>query len=62
MSSMKANVDIVLDCAEPERLAAFWQEAIDDRLLESHGAYVVLVAREGTRHHWSASAFLSRSR
>lgn len=44
---MKANVDIVLDCADPQRLAAFWSTALDYRIFASVETYVVLVPKEG---------------
>jgi hypothetical protein len=45
---VKANIDIVLDCADPNRLSAFWQEALRYRRLAAMRDYVVLVPREGT--------------
>jgi predicted enzyme related to lactoylglutathione lyase len=49
----KAAVEIVLDCAEPNRLAKFWREALDYREYYSDASLAVLVPKEG-----SASPFL----
>jgi predicted enzyme related to lactoylglutathione lyase len=49
----KAAVEIVLDCAEPNRLAKFWREALDYREYYSDAGLAVLVPKEG-----SASPFL----
>lgn len=38
---------LVLDCAEPELLAAFWAAALDYVNVGSAGAYVVLYPRDG---------------
>jgi predicted enzyme related to lactoylglutathione lyase len=44
-----ANVDIVIDCADPEALAEFWAEALGYDKLGLFDAYYVLLAR--TREH-----------
>ena len=44
-----ANVDIVIDCADPEALAEFWAEALGYDKLGMFDAYYVLLAR--TREH-----------
>jgi predicted enzyme related to lactoylglutathione lyase len=36
-------ISLVLDCADPERLAAFWAPALDYANLGGAGAYVVLL-------------------
>jgi predicted enzyme related to lactoylglutathione lyase len=36
------SIGLVLDCADPERLAAFWGPALDYVNVGSAGAYVVL--------------------
>lgn len=38
---------LVLDCADPERLAQFWANALDYVNVGSAGAYVALYARQG---------------
>jgi predicted enzyme related to lactoylglutathione lyase len=40
-------VELVLDCAEPERLVAFWREALDYRVYYTDPNLAVLVPREG---------------
>jgi Glyoxalase-like domain len=40
-------VEIVLDCAEPERLAGFWREALDYRDYYNDANLAVLVPKEG---------------
>ena len=44
-----ANVDIVIDCADPEALAVFWAEALGYDKVGLFDAYYVLLAR--TREH-----------
>jgi hypothetical protein len=44
----KARVDLVLDCAEPARLVAFWREALDYREYYTDPSFAVLVPKEGT--------------
>ena len=44
----KATVELVLDCAEPTRLAEFWREALDYRDHYTGAKLVVLVPTEGT--------------
>jgi len=39
---------LVLDCADPERLADFWAEALGYANVGSAGVYVALYPREGT--------------
>ncbi len=43
----KARVELVLDCAEPTRLATFWREALDYRDYYSDANLAVLVPKEG---------------
>ena len=43
----KARVELVLDCAEPKRLAKFWREALDDRDYYTDANLAVLVPKEG---------------
>lgn len=44
----KARMEIVLDCAEPTRLAKFWCEALDYRADYTDAKLVVLVPKAGT--------------
>jgi predicted enzyme related to lactoylglutathione lyase len=44
----KATMEIVLDCAEPARLAEFWREALHYRDDYTEATLVVLVPKEGT--------------
>jgi hypothetical protein len=43
----KVIVELVLDCAEPMRLATFWREALDYRDHYTDANLAVLVPREG---------------
>jgi hypothetical protein len=43
----KARVELVLDCAEPQRLASFWLHALDYRHYYSDATLTVLVPKEG---------------
>ena len=43
----KAKVELVLDCADPERLAMFWREALDYRDYYTDATLAVLVPKEG---------------
>jgi len=43
----KARVELVLDCAAPQRLARFWSEALDYRVVYADATLAVLVPREG---------------
>jgi hypothetical protein len=45
----KANMDIVLDCAQPQRLEQFWSAALDYRPLWSSEDLVVLVPEDEVR-------------
>lgn len=45
--SSKARVDLVLDCADREKLTGFWQEALDYRVHYAGGSHAVLVPKEG---------------
>lgn len=45
---MAATLELVLDCADGERLAAFWSKALGYRRLGSAGNYVALVPVEGS--------------
>ncbi len=44
---MKARVDLVLDCADPEALAAFWRETLDYRDYYVAADVAILVPKEG---------------
>ena len=44
----KAAVEIVLDCAEPPRLAEFWREALDYRDHYTDAKLAVLVPKQVT--------------
>ena len=44
---MAATIGLVLDCADPHRLATFWTEALGYSKAGSAGSYVVLVAPDG---------------
>ena len=44
----KATMEVVLDCAEPTRLAKFWREALDYRDYYTDAKLAVLVPKEGT--------------
>jgi predicted enzyme related to lactoylglutathione lyase len=43
----KARVDLVLDCADPPKLADFWREALDYREYYTDTSVAVLVPKEG---------------
>jgi predicted enzyme related to lactoylglutathione lyase len=43
----KARVELVLDCAEPQKLATFWRQALDYRDHYTDGTLAVLVPEEG---------------
>ena len=43
----KARVDLVLDCADPQKLAEFWREALDYRDYYTDPKFAVLVPKEG---------------
>jgi hypothetical protein len=43
----RAKVELVLDCAEPERLAKFWSEALDYRDYYTDAKLAVLVPKVG---------------
>ena len=44
----KARLDLVLDCADPSTLVAFWREALDYREYYADSSFAVLVPKEGT--------------
>jgi predicted enzyme related to lactoylglutathione lyase len=44
---MTAQLGLVLDCADPERLAQFWSEAIGYTTLGGAGSYMLLVDEAG---------------
>jgi predicted enzyme related to lactoylglutathione lyase len=46
---MAAVIGLVLDCAEPDRLAEFWSAAIDYVTLGEAGSYVLLVDEAGIK-------------
>jgi Glyoxalase-like domain len=43
----RARTELVLDCAEPNRLATFWREALDYRNHYTDATLVVLVPKYG---------------
>ena len=43
----KARVDLVLDCADPAKLADFWRTALDYRDYNTDASISVLVPKEG---------------
>jgi predicted enzyme related to lactoylglutathione lyase len=43
----KARMELVLDCAEPQRLASFWSQALDYRVFYADATLAVLVPTEG---------------
>jgi hypothetical protein len=43
---LKPNVDIVIDCADPERLAAFWAAALGYRAVGFREPYYLLLPTE----------------
>ena len=44
-----AGLGLVLDCADPERLAEFWSAALGYTTLGGAGSYVLLVDEKGTQ-------------
>jgi predicted enzyme related to lactoylglutathione lyase len=44
---MAATLGLVLDCADPEKLAAFWSQAIGYTTIGGAGNYVLLVDETG---------------
>ena len=46
---MAARFGLVLDCADPERLAVFWSAALGYTTLGSAGSYVLLVDETGAQ-------------
>jgi hypothetical protein len=44
----RARLDLVLDCADPEKLVKFWEPARDYRVYYSDESVVVLVPKDGT--------------
>ncbi len=44
---MAAQLALVLDCADPERLASFWSAALGYTTLGAAGSYVLLVDEAG---------------
>jgi predicted enzyme related to lactoylglutathione lyase len=44
---MAAKLGLVLDCADPDKLAAFWSAAIGYTTLGGAGSYVLLVDETG---------------
>ena len=44
----KATLELVVDCAEPARLAEFWRAALDYRDYYQGAKLAVLVPKEGT--------------
>jgi Glyoxalase-like domain len=45
--TMTATIGLVLDCADPDRLATFWSEALGYTTVGGAGNYVMLVAADG---------------
>ena len=43
------HVSVVLDCADPDRLAAFWSAALGYEEVARDGAFIGLRARDGSR-------------
>src|SRR6476619_4759976 len=43
----KARLDLVIDCADPAKLAEFWREALDYRDYYTDATVSVLVPKEG---------------
>jgi hypothetical protein len=43
----RATVELVLDCAEPKKLATFWREALDYRDFYADANLTVLVPKDG---------------
>lgn len=46
---MTTNIGLVLDCRDPQALAAFWAEALGYVEIGPAGAYVLLMDPEGIR-------------
>ena len=46
---MAARIGLVLDCADPERLAEFWSAALGYTTLGGAGSYVLLVDDSGAQ-------------
>ena len=44
----KARLDLVLDCADPSTLVAFWRDALDYREYYANSSFAVLVPKSGT--------------
>jgi predicted enzyme related to lactoylglutathione lyase len=44
---MAATIGLVLDCADPDRLAEFWSAALGYTTLGAAGSYVMLVDQSG---------------
>ena len=44
---MKARVDLVVDCAEPAKLVAFWRDALDYREYFTDESFAVLIPKDG---------------
>jgi predicted enzyme related to lactoylglutathione lyase len=45
----KANIDVVLDCANPQKLGQFWAAALGYRVLGSADQWLALVPTQGTK-------------
>jgi predicted enzyme related to lactoylglutathione lyase len=45
---MTATIGLVLDCADADRLARFWSEALGYTTVGGAGNYVMLLAADGT--------------
>ena len=44
----EAKIGLVLDCADPEALSAFWAEALGMERVGAAGSYVLLLASSGS--------------
>jgi predicted enzyme related to lactoylglutathione lyase len=44
---MAATIGLVLDCADPDRLAAFWSAALGYTTVGGAGSYIMLVDQSG---------------
>jgi predicted enzyme related to lactoylglutathione lyase len=43
----EANIALVIDCADPQKLAGFWAEALGIPVLGGEGQYVMLASPSG---------------
>jgi predicted enzyme related to lactoylglutathione lyase len=47
MTMAQATIGLVLDCADPAKLAEFWSEALGYKLIGEAGNYVMLLPSDG---------------